>query len=430
VFGTDNMDKLHKESADSMDLGYAWFDVPRTNTSTIGFNKQTVVPSAFSGGQIDFTIKVPNDSVIDLSETYLKYAIKATKADGSVIGDDPKVWLSDCAGHAAFQTISVKINGQQVEYESNYPSKASLWNLMYLTSEEKKQNGRLYGWIEDRYTGTDGLVSDARKALSKSDAEFYVKLNLSLFNLNRYIAPGTEISLQLTQADPTLVLNAANNTPDGGGKFSIIDPELHVTRLVPNSSLLDACNAVLMTNKPLIFPAKKGRLNTYNLAEGSKRATFRLLLYRVPQSLVIAFTESKRLVGEFASEQAIFKPQDISKIELRVDGLDKVLSYETDQELKKGFLEPYQQLKKMCTNDIGSFGISFEEFVSKYCIFPFSLLDNSGTGLDLSRKGDITCTVTFKTAPTVALSMIVIAHSDALITIEKEGKVITVGESL
>jgi hypothetical protein len=113
-----------------------------------------------------------------------------------------------------------------------------------------------------------------------------------------------------------------------------------------------------------------------------------------------------------------------------VEGLDKVLTYETDIESKKGLLEPYQQLKKLCTADMGSFGISFDDFASKYAFFPFSILDYSKTGLELSRKGNITCSVTFKEAPDEALSMCVLCYSDALVSVDKEGKLITVGESL
>jgi hypothetical protein len=226
------------------------------------------------------------------------------------------------------------------------------------------------------------------------------------------------------------VLNAAGETPAGGAKFTIIDPVLYIRRLVPNSSLLDASNTMLLSNHAMHWPVKRERITMINVASGAQQATNRILLHRIPQSLIIAFQESTRLVGAFNKEQAVFKPHDLSKIEVRADGIEKVLTYEMNTGEKQGMLQPYRELKKLCTNDVGSFGISFEDFATKYSFFPFSLLDDSKTGIELSRKGDITCTVTFRTAPTEAISMLVLSYSDALISIDKEGKITTIGETL
>jgi hypothetical protein len=277
------MDKLHSNSADSMDMGYSWFDVPHTNTSTIGFNKQTIVPSAFSGGQIDFTIKVTEDNVIDLSETYLKFSLKVTKDDGNDLETDPAVWIGDNIGHSIFQTLSVKYNGQTLEYVSSYPTKAAMWNLLHLDGEEKKNNGRLYGWIHDANTGTDGVLSDTRKALTKTQMEFYIKLKLSSFNLNRYIAPGSEITIQLTLARPQLVLQAASATPTGGGKYTVIDPVLHVLRLVPNASLLQAAREVQFTNRPVYYPIKKEKFSIITSLEEVNKLRFQFSLIEFPK---------------------------------------------------------------------------------------------------------------------------------------------------
>ena len=80
--------------------------------------------------------------------------LRLLKDDGSVLhanATDCAVALGDCFFASLFSSVSIKLNGQDVEYEPNYPHRAFVeTHLNYDKGAKETHLWTSQGWIEDK----------------------------------------------------------------------------------------------------------------------------------------------------------------------------------------------------------------------------------------------------------------------------------------
>jgi hypothetical protein len=234
------LSKISAESEDSINSAFDIFSTPHTHTSILRGDFVDVHPIRESkNGTLEFEVPGSSLQYLDLSHTRLELTVEVRKADGTALdaaAANVPIYPGDNFFHYLFSSVTMKLNGQDVEYDSNYAYRAFIENLCNHGEGAKKTHMQATsGWFEDSAlccNAAEAKVADltARKTLimGSTPLSFYGKLRLSLFNQDRLIPPGIGFSLQLRRSDPAFCVMSADAAPADGCRVDITSSALYV----------------------------------------------------------------------------------------------------------------------------------------------------------------------------------------------------------
>ena len=123
--------KLSKHSHDSTSHELDLFSVPLTKTSVLEGELHEIGPIRTPGSNapIEFEIDGNTDHYLDLSNSFLHVQCKVTNNNGEQLSDTAaEVTIAPSTNllHTLFSSLTIKINGKEVDHEANYAHKAFL----------------------------------------------------------------------------------------------------------------------------------------------------------------------------------------------------------------------------------------------------------------------------------------------------------------
>ena len=137
-----SLSKIHAESDDSVLSQLDLLSTPFTQTSVISGDWEEIGPIRDSQqGPLEFEIEGNGDQYLDLQNSLIQVKAKVRLANGDALDDDianVTVVPGENFLHSLFSTLSVSINGHEVEYETNYPYRAYVETLVNYGSDAKK----------------------------------------------------------------------------------------------------------------------------------------------------------------------------------------------------------------------------------------------------------------------------------------------------
>lgn len=433
-----NYMKLSKDSQDSTVSELDLFNVPLTKTSVLEGEFHEILPirSARSNAPIEFEIDGNTDHYVDLNNTFLHVECKVKSKNGEELSDtaaDIKIAPSNNLFHSLFASLTVQINGKQIEHEPNYAHKAYLTNKLNYGKDAKSTHLSSHFWIEDNMGEEHtASLSGAQKTKIKSRAAKLVgsktldmvgKLNSPLFNQPRYLIPGLNIYIKLQQNSPEFILQKTEEH-DGEYKIEISKIELLVRKLWVHPSITRSHNSLLAQGKKVQYPVNHTQVEFFHISQGRQSEKIHILQNQQEAKIIIVgFLNHNSENGSYMHSPFKFQHFNLSSINLTVNGRNVLNNPLQLNFAENTFIRAFHNFQAVCDKISVNEGnnISPEEFKSNICLLAF---DNTpdlcrGEGIHLSRNSTTTLDLSFHTALTETVTVLVYTEFDDLLEIDK-----------
>lgn len=416
------------------------FSMPPTNTSMEQgtFEQHLPIGSMDGYGDVTFVIESGYEQYIDIGRTYLMVNAVVTGKDGKALEAGAKVVPVNNWMHSLFSQVDVSLQNTVITSSLNtYPWKAYLENLLSFSTDAKDSHGSSYLWYTD--TGdmneNDPVVDDptntgmkARGVLiaKSTPVEMVGRLHCDIFQQNRYLPPGVDMTVKLTRSSPALHLVAEGN--DYVTKITRM--ALFVRTVTLNPSISVEHHRLLNGGDMMKYPIRRSQVTTLTLQRGiSSEVKDNILTGQLPRRIVVGLISNTAFSGNVTENPFNFQTFDLNYLSLKRDSIaipSKALTpnYEGGQ-----YIRSYLSLLEgtgILNTDKGN-GISREAYAKGFTLYAFDLTADMAEGghLDPIKHGKISMELHFAKQLPVSVNVLIYAEYDNVIQIDRSKNVVT-----
>ena len=449
----------------SSDIAYdSALDIFETPVSNLGVvdTKHVIFKASNSfniEGNIKFRIPAAGNCYFDLSELYLKTAVRIIKADGSPIPPNPKSLYTDAPvehqvpasgvpgprdgkkssasaegvdglwrvgpvgylAHSLWDGVEVRFNDCVVHGgQTGYSYRAILNTLLgenELTDEELqcgmfiKDTAGTADDINLATTSNEGLIKRAHLMGESRTVELLSKLDVDVFKTNKHLLNGVAIDLTLVPTSSAFKLLTSNNHYTDY-ILEIVDISLELKMITPSNQVLVGHQEVMQSNlsRAKYFYLKED-LRKFSIAAGSNSFFVEDAFNgKIPSSMSLFFIASDALTGRMHKNPYSFKHFNLTYLNVSISGRPSptgALSFDfKNGKYVKGYMDLYSGKSGPPPN---SQRITLEEFKEGYSIFRIILNDqNESEHFPTSREGSLRLECRF--AEPLKESVVMLAH--------------------
>ena len=335
AMSTATLSKISEDSSDSVTTGFDLFSTPHTHTSVVWRETVPILPIRDSSSDlIEFNLPREDGHYYDTSDVKLLLKLRLLKEDGTVLhanARDCAVALGDSFLASLFSSVSIKLNGQDVEYEPNYPHRAFVETLLNYDKGAKETHlWTSQGWIEDKSVCKNFADLSAGDLLARKERindgktiSLFGFINMSLFKQERFLPPNTQMTLTLRRSHPKFCLHSATATPAGGVQIKIDKSELWVTKILANPALQSAQSKVMMKANAMVrIPLNRVKTQFHVIPAGV--TDWRIVLAengQKPTRVVVGLINHKAKSGDFTLNPFRFGHNNVTHMEMLIDGI-------------------------------------------------------------------------------------------------------------
>lgn len=233
------------------------FSVPPIQTTVESGSLQSYRPitSLSNNGPIEFVVSgSSSDEYLDLARVFIHIKAKIEKSPLPVTGvaapDTRKIGPTNNWLHSIFSQVDVYLNQKCITPPSScYNYRSYIENLLNYSYESKKSHLTTGIWNEDSSghmdsvaAANDGFSKRNELTADKNVIDLYGPLHCDLFNVDKYLINGVEMTIKLQRARDEFHLMASANTT---GKFEILDAVLYARKVKISASTLLAHHKAL-----------------------------------------------------------------------------------------------------------------------------------------------------------------------------------------
>lgn len=428
--------KIHADSDDSVLSQLDLFSTPFTQTSVIDGEWVEVGPIRDStNGPLEFEIEGNGDQYLDLQNTQIQVKAKVKLANGNALDDDTsKITIvpGENFMHSLFSTLSVSVNGHEIEYDSNYAYRSYLENLVNYGSEAKSTHLNAAYWFPDGVNGldTNQLVEgdkedlNARRAIisGSKTVDMVGQIHSDVFRQHKYLIPSCNLRIKLFRNDPQFSLLKTTTDDAEQYRVDIIKCELLLRKVRVAPGVVANHNAQLTKGKTIKHSINKVETQIFSITQGRQSERINLILNRQePKRIILGFVEHTAKNGSYIQSPFAFKHFNLSSIGLNVNGHpipNKPLrvDYENGE-----YIQAYMHFMTAVGKAFGDEGncITRKQYANGFALYAFDLTGDlcEGTDVHLIKNSTTTLEVTFKEPLNSTLSLFAYTEGDDLIEI-------------
>ena len=386
------------------------------------------------GEQIEFSIPGTTNEAIDMNNTSLYIRGKLTKADGTDLADGADVAPVNNFLHSMIGDVEVHVNGCLINKKSStYAYSAMLYKL---TQVDVTQNNM--GWMSlegfyppasgDPTLATNNVFKASQKHVAKSkEFELVGTPHVDLFYGAQALPPGCDLRLIFTMDKPEFFLiDRVNNV-----KCVITEAFLYVRKITLSDTLVSSIKSVWQEQE-IVLPFTRREVKHFNISSGvSNHTEQNAFSGRLPVRLFICLVNNEAFVGSRTTSPFYFNHNKVSRINVTVN--DHVMGYGPETvDIADG--KRTAMAYRFFLECIGAVGeralatpVSYDSYIDGSTIFAFSRAPDLCHGEHVlpDATGTVKIELEFSTAPTAALSLVVMAEFDSSISIDKYNNVTT-----
>ena len=433
---------VHEKSALSSKSELDLFTLPLTQTGveTGSWDPHHPVTSLNDDAPIQFEINGSGENYIDLSNTSLLLQVKITKEDGTDLNNPTDVGPVNNWMHSLFKSVEVELNNVSVtDQSSGYAYQAYLENLLSYEGDAKNSQLQSVMWSADTAGEMDesklttstapakniGFEKRAQQTKASKLVELMGPLSVPIFNQDRLLLNGVDARVKLRRSIPSFHLMSSTTGPFRAHIHKAI---LYVRKVRVEAGVRMGHARALETSTAK-YPVRRGVIRTHVLPSNiTSEHVQDLFKDEIPRRIIIGFVDNDAYDGSLSKNPFHFKHYGLTHLSLKVGG-DSLEPFRPDFAggiYTREFLSLYSGIGKF-KEDFGN-DITPETFAKGYTLFAFDLTPDLSCDSDhyqLVKKGSVDLDVTFATALTSAVCMIVYAEYDNVIEIDKSRNVIT-----
>lgn len=282
------------------------FSTPPTQSSVDSGTTLCVRPisSLADASPIEFLIPGSGEEYIDLAHTTLHLvarvkADEAAEANAKINLAPVNNWL-----HSIFSQVDIFLNQKCITPPSNnYNYRAYVENLLNYGSDAKSSHLSSIVWEKDdagkmdelRITG--GVINSGHEARLKiaedeKTIEMYCNLHCDIFNQDKFMINGVDMTVKLIKAKNEFLLMGAHK-----GHLEIVDANLFVRKVKINPAILIAHTKALAVATAK-YPITRVEVKTITISRDIQSKTIdNLYLGQLPKRCIIGFVDSTAFNG-------------------------------------------------------------------------------------------------------------------------------------
>jgi hypothetical protein len=387
---------------------------------------------------LEFNVPGANDLYRDLNNSYLYLRCKLVAANGTNVADTLAVAPANLTLHTMFSNMSMTLCGKEItERDSLYPYRAYIETLLGYKKDVLDTRAVCEGWKKDDGSKMDAILLDAngqdgfkeRHGMVKQSREFVLmgRPHLDLFHQPLDIPANCPFTLRLTPSPLAFTLMGAADTTS---KIVLQDAKLYVRTKKVVPELILAHKGMLQKGHNMRFPMNRVTMSRYALSTGITSQNVTLSFpAKLPKRIVVGFVKNSSVTGAFDENPFNFKPFDVQKLHLNVNGLQLPASGLEMKFANKDYYRAYLNTLAALDMDTGNSAICItpKDFESGYTLFAFKIAPgptDSTVHTAANSVGSMNLSVTFGTALAAPVDVIVFAETPSTLEIDSVNAVI------
>ena len=277
-------------------------------------------------GPFEFNIYTSANEFIIASQTSLTGAISIRNDANDDITEDDDVAGVNLLFDSLFSSISIEIDGRQVENSSQcYPYKAFFEKVLSVGREAKRSHmsGDLY--ILDDHDSADKMVGNSgyerrRSYCRKGIMEFSIPICSDLFNSTRFLPNGTKYTVKMTRTRDNFCLMSAGDETDF--KVHFYDLAMSVGKVVPSEAVLREIEKQF-NSKPQILPFTRSVIKNFVLPSGLLDGSLFNIFTgtHLPRSIIVSIVSQTAYSGSYKKNPFFFRHYNCCKMSIRVNNI-------------------------------------------------------------------------------------------------------------
>lgn len=253
------------------------------------------VTSLSNAGPIEFVVSgSSNDEYLDLGRVFIHVQARITVpipvVAGAARGVAPVVGPTNNWLHSMFSQVDIYLNQKCITPPCAYNYRAYIENLLNYSNEAKKSHLTSGLWADDTAGHMDSVLAanvgfTQRRSLSVSNniVDLYGPLHCDLFNVDKYMISGVEMTIKLQRAKNEFHLMGVDNS---NSTFEIIDAVLYARKVKISAPVLLAHHRALSLATAK-FPITRVDIKTITIpADTQSRTLDNVWIGALPKRLV------------------------------------------------------------------------------------------------------------------------------------------------
>lgn len=386
--------------------------------------------STNSKGPFVFIISPQGDKYIDLPSMRLWFEAKVTKADDTAITDADLVAPINLIGQTLFDTINIKIGGQDISTltNNNVAHKSYVETLLSYSNIAMKSHLQCSGWYKDTpgqfntTTDVNGGFAKRKQLVAKSKSfQMCSPIFCDFTQIQDLFPPNVQVQIILQRNIDKVILMTGNE--DTEYKLEIQDMKLYARHITLHPSA-HIQNMQHWATKPIVLPFTKTIITSRSFPPGGSNVTINNLFDgTIPKHLVFFMVANENL-SDFKKNPFTFDHFNVTEIFLKVNGRQYPSDPYRINIKDKKYLRVYRDLfdNVGISYDNRGLAITFDDFVSGCFFFVFDLSPDQCNGFHnhLKTDGNIEVEVQFGTPLTKTVQLFSLASFDAYLGINND----------
>lgn len=414
------------------------FAVPPTQNSVEDGSMHCYRPMASLSdtSPIEFVITGHGDEYIDLAHTALHLLVKIVppeqtateKAAAPHVVVPVNNWM-----HSIFSQVDIYLNQKCITPPSNhYNYRAYIENLLNYGSDAKNSHLRTVLWEKDvgNFEAIDlaanpGLTKRNEFTKDKKVVELYGNLHCDIFNQDKFLLNGVEVTVRLIKANAAFHLMGTTSA-----NVEILDANLFIRKVKINPSILVA-HARALSIATAKYPITRVDIKSITISKDvQSKSIDNLYLGQLPKRCILGFVRSEAYNGDLKYNPYNFQHFKHNFLALYIDSV-QIPSKPLTPDFTNGlYTRSYHTLFSGSGIHFGDTGneITISEYPNGYCLAAFDLtsdLSSHEAHWNIIRSGSLRLEVRFEKPLTETVTAIIYSEFDNLIEIDHNRNIIT-----
>lgn len=414
------------------------FATPPTQNSIESGTTLCVRPisSLTDASPLEFLIPGSGEEYIDLAHTTLYLVAKIRVDDPKAEDKEANIAPVNNFLHSIFSQVDIHLNQKCITPPSNnYNYRAYIENLLNYGRDAKNSHLSSIIWEKDIAGKMDALDTAGgacntgytkRLAAIKGEQviEMYGNLHCDIFNQDKFMINGVDMTVKLIKAKNEFVLMGTNK-----GHLEIIDANLFVRKVKINPAILIAHTKALALSTAK-YPITRVEIKTVTISRDIQSKTMdNLYLGQLPKRCIIGFVDSAAFNGSIAQNPYNFQHFHHNYLALYVDSVQIPSKPLTPDFENKCFTRSYHTLFSGSGVHFGDIGndISLSEYPDGYCLAAFDLtpdLSCHDSHWNIIKSGSLRVELRFSKPLEKTVTAIIFSEFDNIVEIDRNRNVI------
>ena len=306
---------------------------------------------------------------------------------------------------------------------SNQAKESHLAMALYEKDTPGKENNFLVAGANNTAATctNDGLLKRAKVLRKKFN--FSQTVHVDFLQCAKLLLPNVDLKFKFIRNPDTFSLLETTL----GGKIKIHKLKLTVHKVVVNPQIRVMHEQALASGRFAHYPIQQSKIKSFLINSGSTSTNITQIFNgTLPRHLMIGFVDTKGFNSTINGNPFKFGNFGISYFDLTLNGKSVRTPFQVDfeggqtAELYRWFLDNTGTKNENTTN-----GITHEDFVNNSCFFAYDFSPDLSNGfyLNHTNHGHLDLSLSFKTAPTSNVYMIVYAIFNQFVEIDSERNV-------